>query len=65
MSSSDQTTQQENLSLGASAQEFLDYCKAEKERRLNSGEAFDEETFDQAMQMVISKLRVLADEGWS
>ncbi|MEW8079915.1 MAG: nodulation protein E [Candidatus Thiodiazotropha endolucinida] len=65
MSSSDQTTQQENLSLGASAQEFLDYCTAEKERRLNSGEAFDEETFDQAMQMVISKLRVLADEGWS
>ncbi|MEW7995670.1 MAG: nodulation protein E [Candidatus Thiodiazotropha endolucinida] len=65
MSSSDQTIQQENLSLGASAQEFLDYCKAEKERRLNSGEAFDEETFDQAMQMVINKLRVLADEGWS
>ncbi|MBT2971060.1 MAG: nodulation protein E [gamma proteobacterium symbiont of Ctena orbiculata] len=65
MSSSDQTTHQENLSLGASAQEFLDYCAAEKERRLNSGEAFDEETFDQAIQMVINKLGVLADEGWS
>ncbi|MES9947419.1 MAG: nodulation protein E [Candidatus Thiodiazotropha sp.] len=65
MSSSNQTTQQENLSLGASAQEFLDYCRAEKERRLNSGEAFDEATFDQAMQMVINKLRMLADEGWS
>jgi hypothetical protein len=65
MSSSDQTSQQENLPLGASAQEFLDYCAAERERRRNSGEAFDEETFDQAMQMVINKLRVLADEGWS
>jgi hypothetical protein len=65
MSSSDQTTQQENLSLGASAQEFLDYCTAERERRLNSGESFDEETFDRAIEMVINKLRVLADEGWS
>ncbi|MCU7932868.1 MAG: nodulation protein E [Candidatus Thiodiazotropha sp. (ex Codakia rugifera)] len=65
MSSSEQTTHQENLSLGASAQEFLDYCAAERERRLNSGEAFDEETFDQAIEMVMSKLKVLADEGWS
>jgi hypothetical protein len=51
--------------MGASAQEFLDYCAAEKERRLNSGESFDEETFDQAIQMVLNKLGVLADEGWS
>ncbi|MEL0586525.1 MAG: nodulation protein E [Candidatus Thiodiazotropha sp. (ex. Lucinoma kazani)] len=65
MSSSEQTTHQENLSLGASAQEFLDYCAAERERRLNSGEAFDEEAFDQAIKMVMSKLKVLADEGWS
>jgi hypothetical protein len=65
MSSSDQTSQQENLPSGTTVQEFLDYCAAERERRLNSGEAFDEETFDQAMQMVINKLRVLADEGWS
>jgi hypothetical protein len=65
MSSSDQALQQENLPLGASAQEFLDYCTAEKERRINSGETFDEETFDHAVQMVISKLCVLADEGWS
>ncbi|MCU7804459.1 MAG: nodulation protein E [Candidatus Thiodiazotropha sp. (ex Lucinoma kastoroae)] len=65
MSSSEQTTHQENLSLGASAQEFLDYCAAERERRLNSGEAFDEEAFDQAIEMVMSKLKVLADEGWS
>ncbi|MCU7891250.1 MAG: nodulation protein E [Candidatus Thiodiazotropha sp. (ex Ustalcina ferruginea)] len=65
MSSSERTTHQENLSLGASAQEFLDYCAAERERRLNSGEAFDEEAFDQAIEMVMSKLKVLADEGWS
>ncbi|MCU7919300.1 MAG: nodulation protein E [Candidatus Thiodiazotropha sp. (ex Dulcina madagascariensis)] len=65
MSSSDQITQQENASLGMSAQEFLAYCAAERERRQNSGEAFDEETFDQAIEMVLGKLRVLADEGWT
>jgi hypothetical protein len=65
MSSSDQTSQQENLPLGASIQEFLDYCTAEKERRFNAGEAFEEETFDQAVQLVLNKLRVLANEGWS
>ncbi|MCU7880272.1 MAG: nodulation protein E [Candidatus Thiodiazotropha sp. (ex Lucinoma aequizonata)] len=64
MSSFEQTTHQENLSLGASVQEFLDYCAAERERRLNSGEAFDEEAFDHAIEMVMSKLKVLADEGW-
>jgi hypothetical protein len=65
MSSSDQASQMESLPLGASAQEFLDYCTAERERRRNSGEPFDEEIFDQAIKMVVTKLSVLADEGWS
>ncbi|MCU7845688.1 MAG: nodulation protein E [Candidatus Thiodiazotropha sp. (ex Monitilora ramsayi)] len=65
MSTSDQNVSQTHPALGASAQEFLDYCNAERERRLNSGETFDQETFDQAMEMVLNKLRVLADEGWS
>lgn len=51
--------------LGASAREFLAYCDAERERRRNSGEAFDEAAFDQAVEMVLGKLRVLADEGWT
>ncbi|MCU7914764.1 MAG: nodulation protein E [Candidatus Thiodiazotropha sp. (ex Gloverina cf. vestifex)] len=65
MSSSEQNVTQTNAALGASAQEFMDYCNAERERRLNSGETFDQEAFDQAIEMVLSKLRVLADEGWS
>jgi hypothetical protein len=65
MSTSDETTQQENIKIGPSAKEFLDYCNAERERRLNSGESFDEQAFGQAIEMVISKLRVLADEGWT
>lgn len=65
MPMSDQTPIQVPQGLGASAEEFLAYCNAERERRLNSGEPFDEEAFEQAIQMVLDKLRVLADEGWS
>jgi hypothetical protein len=65
MSMSDQTPTQGDEELGASAEEFLAYCDAERERRLNSGEAFDQEAFEQAVQMVLDKLRVLADEGWT
>lgn len=65
MSLSEQTTEQAVEGLGASAQEFLAYCNAERERRLNSGEAFDPAAFDQAIAMVLNKLRVLADEGWT
>jgi hypothetical protein len=65
MSTPKETTQHENMQIGPSAREFLDYCNAERERRLNSGESFDEQVFDQAIEMVMSKLRVLADEGWS
>ena len=65
MSMSDQTPSQVPEGLGASAQEFLAYCNAERERRLNSGENFDQEAFEEAIQMVLDKLRVLADEGWT
>ncbi|MBV2091263.1 MAG: nodulation protein E [Candidatus Thiodiazotropha sp. (ex Ctena orbiculata)] len=65
MSTSEQATQDEMMQIGPSAKEFLDYCNAERERRLNSGESFDEQTFDRAIEMVLNKLRVLADEGWS
>jgi hypothetical protein len=64
MSMLDQTPSQVPEGLGASAEEFLAYCDAERERRLNSGDDFDQEAFDAAIQMVLDKLRVLADEGW-
>lgn len=65
MSTSDQSPSQLPEGLGASAEEFLAYCNAERERRLNSGDSFDQEAFDAAIQMVLDKLHVLADEGWS
>jgi hypothetical protein len=65
MSMSDQSPGPVPDDLGASAEEFLAYCDAERERRLNSGESFDQEAFDAAVQMVLDKLRVLADEGWT
>jgi hypothetical protein len=65
MSSADQVLHDEYATQGPSSEEFLNYCTAERERRKNSGEPFDEAQFEQAMQMVLAKLRVLADEGWT
>jgi len=43
--------------------EFAAYCEAEFERRRNSGEAFDEATYREAMELVLGKLRRLEEEG--
>lgn len=44
------------------SQEFSSYCEAEFERRLNSGEAFDEARYRKAMNMVLDRLLKLEDE---
>jgi hypothetical protein len=43
----------------------LAYCNAERERRLNSGEAFEQAAFDEAVELVMRKLGTLAEEGWT
>jgi len=65
MSLSDQTDARERDDHGNSSEEFLAYCEAERERRINSGEEFDEASFNQAMDLVLRKLKVLEDEGWT
>jgi hypothetical protein len=65
MSVSDQASGSTREDLGASAREFLAYCNAERERRLNSGEAFDQRSFDEAVEMVMRRLGNLAEEGWT
>jgi hypothetical protein len=44
------------------AQDFFDFCKEEKDRRRNSGQAFDEAAFDAAVEIVRRKLQALAGE---
>ena len=43
--------------------EFAVYCEAEFERRLNSGEDFDVAAYREAMELVMTKLRLLEAEG--
>ena len=43
--------------------EFRAFCDAELERRVNSGESFDPDSFDKAVEMAFAKLRVLEQEG--
>ncbi|MCB1803076.1 MAG: hypothetical protein KDI82_15400 [Gammaproteobacteria bacterium] len=45
------------------AQEFVAYCEAEFDRRLNSGETFDESLYRKAMAMVLDRLTRLEEEG--
>ena len=65
MALSEQTTGANREDVGGSAQEFLNYCNAERERRLNSGEPFDQAAFDEAVEMVLARLSALAEEGWT
>lgn len=43
--------------------EFAAYCEAEFERRLNSGQEFDEMRYRKAMDMVLDRLTRLEQEG--
>ncbi len=45
-------------------EEYTQFCLEEKERRMNSGADFDEQSFDEATELTLRKLEMLADEGW-
>ncbi|MCU7938860.1 MAG: nodulation protein E [gamma proteobacterium symbiont of Bathyaustriella thionipta] len=45
-------------------EEFTNYCHEEKERRMNSGEDFNESAYQEAKELTLRKLQVLEDEGW-
>ena len=47
----------------APSEEFAAYCEAEFERRLNSGDDFDETAYREAMEMAMKKLVLLEEEG--
>jgi hypothetical protein len=67
MSSSDELQQDagEAEELGFPTREFMRYSETVKERLRNTGEDFDESRFDQAVDLVLVKLAVLAEEGWT
>ncbi|WP_260292916.1 nodulation protein E [Sedimenticola hydrogenitrophicus] len=44
---------------------FSAYCNAEFDRRRNSGETFDEATYREAMQLALSKIERLEEEGYA
>lgn len=45
------------------SEEFVAYCEAEFERRLNSGALFDEAPYRKAMQMVLDRLTRVEEEN--
>ncbi len=48
--------------LQSPAAAFATFCKEERERRASSGESFDEDRFDEAMELALKKLKVLEGE---
>ena len=42
--------------------DFADYCEQERQRRINSGEPFDRDRLDQAIELVMGKLKALEVE---
>ena len=45
------------------SEEFVLYCEAEFERRLNSGVNFDVAAYHEALELVMTKLKLLEAEG--
>ena len=54
-----------SLGIKKPSEEFVAFCEAEFERRLNSGESFDEAQYRHAMAMVLERLTTLEEEGRS
>jgi len=50
------------LGVQGPAQDFLDFCAEERERRFNCGEPFDQTLFDEAVALVRRRLDALAGE---
>jgi hypothetical protein len=56
MNASDRAAPIENPGVKKPSEEFAAFCEAEFERRLNSGEMFDEALYRKAMTMVLDRL---------
>ena len=54
----------DSADLKGPARDFADYCRAEKDRRMNSDTSFDVELFDEAVELVLRKLGALELEEY-
>lgn len=54
-----------SVSVTSPSEAFTTYCEAEFERRRNSGEAFDETSYQDAMNLALGKIRALEEEGYA
>jgi len=56
MAATDGLESNKNTGVRKPSEEFAAYCEAEFERRLNSGETFQEARYRKAMAMVLDRL---------
>lgn len=65
MPGEEQISQPGTVGVARPSEAFSAYCDAEFERRRNSGEPFDAETYQEAMQLALRKIRQLEEEGYA
>ncbi|WP_428607810.1 nodulation protein E [Sedimenticola sp.] len=65
MSGEEQRDQSGPVRVPRPSEAFSAYCNAEFDRRRNSGEAFDEAAYREAMQLTLQKIRQLEEEGYA
>ncbi|WP_428623836.1 nodulation protein E [Sedimenticola sp.] len=65
MSGEEQHDQSGPVRVPRPSEAFSAYCNAEFDRRRNSGEAFDEAAYREAMQLTLQKIRQLEEEGYA
>jgi hypothetical protein len=63
MAASDGHRPRNNPGVPKPSEDFSAFCEAEFERRLNSGDGFDEARYRKAMAMVLDRLIRLEQEG--
>lgn len=65
MAATDGLEPNKNTGVRKPSEEFSAYCEAEFERRLNSGEKFQEARYRKAMTMVLDRLIQMERKGQS
>lgn len=65
MAATDGLEPNKNTGVRKPSEEFSAYCEAEFERRLNSGEKFQEARYRKAMAMVLDRLIQMERKGQS
>jgi hypothetical protein len=62
MSSADHDKPLGTSGLKGPTRDFQEFCEQERQRRIRSGESFDQKRYDRVVKLVLDKLQALENE---